>query len=80
MHGRHHHGDAGQLSPDLPGRLQLVYLGHVYVHEHQIGPQTGALRHGLPAVGTVSPTLDAGFVGQHVLQALAGQVVVVDYE
>src|SRR5215217_3632800 len=79
VHGHHEDANLGVSLLDLLCSRQAVHDMHPNVHEDQIRPETRAQQERLPSVGRLANDLHVGLVGERVLEALPGELMVVDY-
>jgi hypothetical protein len=58
VHGEEYHHRAGQDPFYLPGCIESVPIGHIDIHQHQVGGQTACLKNGFVAGACLADDLD----------------------
>src|SRR5215213_3404782 len=77
VHGHHQHAYAWMVAFDLAGRRDAVHLGHAYVHQYEIRPQTPAHFDGLQAGRRLADYLQSGFAAKQAPEPPRQKMVIV---
>jgi hypothetical protein len=77
--GQDDHFDHRLLGADEPRRGQAVKLGHIQVHEHDVGAELACLVHGFASVAGLADHLDSARLEQ-TARSITKQRVIVGYQ
>src|SRR5215204_528798 len=79
-HGEHHHTNARVMLDDPVCSLYAVHLGHLDIHKHYIRQHLSSLLNRLLPGGCLVHDLEALYAGEHGLEPVSEENVVVGYE